>query len=55
MNAAVTSDYGIPGLKWAMRHRGAPAGTVRKPHQPVDEAAQQRLASLLDGVGNKRS
>ncbi len=55
LNAAVTSDYGIPGLKWAMRQRGAPAGTVRQPHQPVGAAAQQRLVSLLDGVPNNRS
>jgi len=50
LNAAVTSEYGIPGLKWAMRQRGAPAGTVRRPHQPVGAAAQQRVSSLLDDV-----
>ncbi len=50
LNAAVTSEFGIPGLKWAMRQRGAPAGSVRQPHQPLQATGQQRLQSLLDTV-----
>ncbi len=48
LNEAVTSEFGIPGLKWAMRERGAPAGRVRSPHQPPDEEAKAAIAALLD-------
>ncbi|MFC7074576.1 dihydrodipicolinate synthase family protein [Halovenus rubra] len=50
INTAVTTMYGIPGLKWAMRQRGAPAGYPRSPQQPPDEHAKQHLASLLAEV-----
>jgi 4-hydroxy-tetrahydrodipicolinate synthase len=50
LNYAVTGGYGVPGLKYAMRQRGAPAGYVRSPHQPVDEAAKAELDELLDGL-----
>jgi len=52
LNHAVTAEYGVPGLKAAMRSRGLPAGTVRSPHRPVDEAAVDELESLVaDAVG----
>ncbi|SDJ69306.1 4-hydroxy-tetrahydrodipicolinate synthase [Halovenus aranensis] len=47
VNTAITATYGVPGLKWAMRERGAPAGYPRSPHQPPDDAATEHLASLL--------
>jgi 4-hydroxy-tetrahydrodipicolinate synthase len=47
LNRAVTGRFGIPGLKAAMRTRGAPAGYARSPHQPVDEAARDELESLV--------
>jgi len=47
LDDAVTAQFGIPGLKWAMRERGAPAGYPRSPHQPIDSAATDRLGSLL--------
>lgn len=47
LNRAVTAEFGVPGLKWAMRERGAPAGRVRSPHRPVAPAARERLGSLL--------
>jgi 4-hydroxy-tetrahydrodipicolinate synthase len=47
LNRAITATYGVPGLKWAMRERGAPAGYVRSPHRPVDENARDHLESLL--------
>jgi 4-hydroxy-tetrahydrodipicolinate synthase len=50
MNEAVTSDHGIPGLKWAMRQRGAPAGYARSPHRPPAKDAQELLQSLLSDV-----
>jgi 4-hydroxy-tetrahydrodipicolinate synthase len=50
VNAAVTAEYGIPGLKWAMRERGAPAGYPRSPHRRLDEDASADLGALLDEV-----
>jgi Dihydrodipicolinate synthase/N-acetylneuraminate lyase len=47
LNRAITATYGIAGLKWAMRARGAPAGHVRSPHQPIDEPAKSALESLI--------
>ena len=50
LNHAVTSVYGIPGLKYAMRQRGAPAGYARSPHRPPDPEARERLDSLVEGI-----
>jgi len=47
LNHAVTAEYGIPGLKWAMRERGAPAGYPRSPHQKPDAEARERLGALV--------
>ena len=47
LNRAVTAEHGIPGLKAAMRARGAPAGRVRRPHRPVDDAAREELEALV--------
>ena len=48
LNHAVTAGHGVAGLKYAMRRRGAPAGQVRSPHQPVDDEARARLDALVD-------
>jgi 4-hydroxy-tetrahydrodipicolinate synthase len=48
VNELVTTTHGIPGLKAAMRSRGAPAGAVRRPHQPVDDAVTERLAAAVE-------
>jgi len=50
LNHAVTSEFGIPGLKYAMRQRGAPAGYARSPHRPPDAAARERLDSLVEAM-----
>ena len=50
LNHAVTSAFGIPGLKYAMRQRGAPAGYARSPHRPPDPEARERLDSLVEGI-----
>jgi dihydrodipicolinate synthase/N-acetylneuraminate lyase len=50
LNHAVTASHGVPGLKAAMRSRGAPAGTVRSPHRPVDDDTADDLAALVDGA-----
>jgi 4-hydroxy-tetrahydrodipicolinate synthase len=47
LNRAVTAEYGVPGLKYAMRQRGAPAGYARSPHQPPDEDAREHLDDLI--------
>ncbi len=51
LNRAVTAEIGVPGMKWAMRQRGAPAGRPRSPHRPPDEAARERLEDLLADAG----
>jgi 4-hydroxy-tetrahydrodipicolinate synthase len=48
VDTAITSEFGIPGLKWAMRRRGAPAGYPRSPHTEPSQAAKDRLATLLE-------
>jgi len=48
LNHAITTEYGIPGLKYAMRQRGAPAGYARSPHRPPDAAARDRLDALVE-------
>ncbi|WP_224267919.1 dihydrodipicolinate synthase family protein [Haloprofundus salinisoli] len=47
LNRAVTAVHGVPGLKAAMRARGAPAGYARAPHQPVDDEVREELESLV--------
>lgn len=41
---------GVPGLKWAMRERGAPAGYPRSPHRPLAEEDRDSLRSALDAL-----
>jgi 4-hydroxy-tetrahydrodipicolinate synthase len=50
LNRAVTADHSVPGLKYAMRERGAPAGHERRPHRPPDAAARAALDGLLDDL-----
>ncbi|MEF8780617.1 MAG: dihydrodipicolinate synthase family protein [Haloferacaceae archaeon] len=50
LNVAVTARYGVPGLKWAMRERGAPAGHPRSPHREPDAEARGRLRALLEAL-----
>jgi 4-hydroxy-tetrahydrodipicolinate synthase len=48
LNKAITSGYSVPGLKYAMRQRGAPAGHPRRPHRPLeDESARADLEELI--------
>jgi 4-hydroxy-tetrahydrodipicolinate synthase len=48
---ATVFEHGVPGLKWAMRERGAPAGYPRSPHRPLDGDARDSLRSALDAIG----
>ena len=48
LNFAVTAAHSIPGLKAAMKSRGASAGELRSPHQPVDDDVAEELAEMVD-------
>jgi 4-hydroxy-tetrahydrodipicolinate synthase len=48
LNHAVTAGHGVPGLKAAMRARGAPAGHVRRPFRPVSDDARRELERLVE-------
>lgn len=50
VNTAITAKYGVPGLKWAMRERGVPAGYPRSPHGSPDQQAREHLDTLLEEV-----
>lgn len=46
LNHAVTAEYGIPGLKAAMRQRGAPAGRPRDPYRQLTDDELAHLDRL---------
>lgn len=50
LNRAITAEYGIPGLKAAMRRRGLPAGHVRSPHRPVGPDVETELERLVEAA-----
>ncbi len=50
LNAAIAEESGIPGLKWAMRAQGAPAGYARSPHRPPADETKDTLGRLLDAL-----
>jgi 4-hydroxy-2-oxoglutarate aldolase len=47
---AVTTKYGIGGLKSALDLAGYRGGNVRAPLRPADEAARSEIAALLDRI-----
>jgi len=47
LDHAGTTVHGVPGMKAAMRGRGAPAGHARAPFQPVDAGTEQRFDELV--------
>jgi 4-hydroxy-tetrahydrodipicolinate synthase len=49
---AAAFEHGVPGLKWAMRERGAPAGYPRSPHRTLDEDARKSLRAALRAFEN---
>jgi len=51
VNAAVTSRFGIPGLKKAMDLIGLKGGEPRMPLLPLDDAKTADLKKILAGVG----
>ncbi|MCL5257331.1 MAG: dihydrodipicolinate synthase family protein [Chloroflexi bacterium] len=50
-NAAVTSKFGVPGLKVAMDLKGFYGGPVRSPLLPLDEADREKLRSIFAEAG----
>jgi len=48
LNRALTGKYGVPGVKAALQYRDAPIGTVRRPLEPVEEAAEAEIRELVD-------
>lgn len=50
LDHAVTTEYGVPGLKAAMGARGVDAGTVRSPHRPVGDDIVRELEQLVDAA-----
>jgi 4-hydroxy-tetrahydrodipicolinate synthase len=50
LNHAITSRYGVSGLKAAMRLRGLPAGHVRSPHRPVGPEVEAELEALVEAA-----
>ncbi len=50
LNRAITATYGVPGVKAAMRYRGAPAGTVRSPLRPLEGEALEAVHALVDAA-----
>lgn len=49
-NTAVTSMYGVPGLKAALEITAGYGGRPRSPLQPLSEAEHKRLAEILEGA-----
>jgi dihydrodipicolinate synthase/N-acetylneuraminate lyase len=47
MARAVTSRFGVPGLKAALELLGRPAGSVRRPLLPLGASAREELRGTL--------
>jgi 4-hydroxy-2-oxoglutarate aldolase len=55
LSYAVTRDFGVPGLKAAMRLLGVNAGYPRAPLLDVDAAVMQKLEAMLEGLKDARA
>ncbi|WP_226004083.1 dihydrodipicolinate synthase family protein [Natrinema salinisoli] len=47
LNRAVTTRYGVPGIKAALATREQPVGSLRRPLQPLAETARGDIESVL--------
>ena len=47
-NAAVTSQFGVAGMKAAMDHLGYFGGMPRKPLLPLSEENRQKVISIIE-------
>ena len=52
LSYAVTRDFGVPGLKAAMRLRGIRGGYPRAPLLDVDAATTAKLEGMLDAIAD---
>jgi 4-hydroxy-tetrahydrodipicolinate synthase len=48
LNRAVTARYGVPGIKAALDARNRPAGSLRRPLQPLAGTTRRDLESVLE-------
>lgn len=48
LNQAITAQYGVPGVKEAMRYRGVSAGHARSPHTALEGEVVDEIHSLVD-------
>ena len=48
LNRAITTEFGIPGLKAALRARGLPAGYPRSPLRPLSSEQEAEIRGILD-------
>jgi 4-hydroxy-2-oxoglutarate aldolase len=53
INFAVTSGYGVPGLKYAMDRTGFYGGPPRRPLLPANEVVQAHIDRLLEPLKNE--
>jgi len=51
VNRAVTSRWGVPGLKAALDIIGLYGGPPRRPMLPLGESDRQELARIIDRTG----
>jgi 4-hydroxy-tetrahydrodipicolinate synthase len=52
LNRTITAEYGVPGLKAAMRFLDAPVGYSRSPHREVGEDAREEIESRVAAVAD---
>lgn len=50
LNRALTTVYGVPGVKAAVTYRGYPAGRPRAPLRPLPTDAESEIQSLVETV-----
>jgi len=50
LNYAITAEFGIPGLKAALKVRGLPAGYPRSPLRSVNSGQEAKIRRILDKI-----
>ncbi|HQN10384.1 MAG TPA: dihydrodipicolinate synthase family protein, partial [Thermoanaerobaculia bacterium] len=55
MARAVTSRFGVPGLKAALEILGRPAGAPRRPLLPLGAAPREEILAILEQAGLRAS
>jgi 4-hydroxy-2-oxoglutarate aldolase len=51
--AAVTTGYGVPGLKAAMAHAGYQPGQPRRPLEPVEDEGLRMIRGLVESLSTR--